>query len=93
MATPTMPIDETASDQKPNPFLPRAFNPDIPARFADVIANVVNHSGAATTYIIRFIFLLLMALFLLLGEGFFRLDEFIEGQSANVAQFFLGGGR
>lgn len=93
MATPSLPIDETASDQKPDSFLPRAVKLNVVETWGDVVTNLANHSGATITYFFRFVVLLPMAVMLILAEILFRVDGLIERQSANIATFFLGGGR
>lgn len=93
MATPSLPIEQAASDRKPNPLLPRAVKVDVVDRWSEVVTNLANHSGATVTYFLRFVVLLPMAVMLILAEILFRIDALIERQSANIAVFFLGGGR
>ncbi len=67
-------------------FLPQSFNPEISIRFADVIANMLNHTGAALTYILRFYILLPAAVALVLVELLVRLDNAVAGKSEKLAE-------
>jgi hypothetical protein len=69
-----------------DPWMPRAFNPEVSTRFIDVVAGLANHAGAALTFFIRFFVMFPAALCVIGGELLYRLDEVIVRKSQGVSR-------
>jgi hypothetical protein len=69
-----------------DPWMPRAFNPEVSIRFIDVVAGMANHTGAAITFILRFIVMFPATIFAMVCELLYRLDELIVRKSQGVQQ-------